>query len=73
MESVSLWWPCSYSNNNNFKYINITYQPDDMFPEGQPNFKEQSDVNIKNYSLFKEDKRQFILESHMDAHSPQTE
>lgn len=44
-----------------------------MFPEGQPNFKEQSDVNIKNYSLFKEDKRQFILESHMDAHSPQTE
>lgn len=84
MESVSLWWPCSYSNNNNFKFINFYLnsllsaynQPDGMclmFPEGQPNFKEQSDVNIKNYSFLKEDKRQFILESHMDAHSPQTE
>lgn len=44
-----------------------------MFPEGQPNVKEEPDVNIKNHSLLKEDKRQFILESNMDAHSPETE
>lgn len=25
MESVSLWWPCSYSNNNNFKFINFCW------------------------------------------------
>lgn len=44
-----------------------------MFTEGQPNFKEEPDVNIKKHSLLKEDKRQFILESNMDAHSPETE
>lgn len=84
MESVSLWWPCCYSNNNNFKFINFYLnsllsshnQPDYMclmLPGGQPNFKEEADVNIKNHSLLKEDKRQFILETNMDAHSPETE
>lgn len=72
MESVSLWWPCSYSNNNNFKFIYFYLnsllsshnQPGDMclmFPEGQPNFKEQPDVNIKNHSLLKEDKDSLFL------------
>lgn len=72
MESVSLWWPCSYSNNNNFKFIYFYLisllsshnQPGDMclmFPEGQPNFKEEPDVNIKNHSLLKEDKDSLFL------------
>lgn len=72
MESVSLWWPCCYSNNNNFKFINFYLnsllsshnQPGDMclmFPEGQPNFKEEPDVNIKNHSLLKEDKDSLFL------------
>lgn len=32
-----------------------------MFSKGQPNFKEEPDVNIKNHSLLKEDKDSFFL------------